>query len=212
MISGLRWKPLAAALVGSVGLIWLVSLYGLFIDPGVVSALALVPRRVDGLPGVLGTLFVHGSLAHLSANTPPLLILGGMVAVRGVAYYLTTTLAIALVGGLGLWVVGREAAHIGASGLVFGLFGFLVARGYYERRWSSIAAALVVIVLYGGMIAGVVPRDGQVSWEAHLCGLLAGILCAKSRPGRTADAGASREGRLSTRPQGRARAPFAAGR
>ncbi len=192
MISGLRWKPQAAALLGGVGLIWAVSLYGLFVDPGVVSALALVPRRIDGLPGVLGTLLVHGSLGHLAANTPPLLVLGGMVAVRGAAYYLTTALAITVVGGLGLWVVGRDAAHIGASGLIFGLFGFLVARGYYERRWSSIAAALVVVVLYGGMIAGVVPRGGQVSWEAHLCGLLAGILCAWSLRHRTGDAGVPR--------------------
>ena len=192
MIAGLQWKPPAAALLGSVGLIWAVSLYGLFVDPGVVSALALSPRRLDGLPGVLGTLFVHGSLGHLSANTPPLLVLGGMVAVRGAAYYLSAALAITVVGGLGLWVVGREAAHIGASGLIFGLFGFLVARGYYERRWSSIAAALVVIVLYGGMIAGVVPRGGQISWEAHLCGLLAGILCARSLGRRTGDAAVSR--------------------
>ena len=180
VIDASAWKPRAAALLGGVALIWAVSLYGLLVDSGVVSALALVPRRLDGLPGVLGTLFVHGSLGHLSANTPPLVILGGMVAVRGAGYYLTTALAITVVGGLGLWVVGREAAHIGASGLIFGLFGFLVARGYYERRWSSIAAALVVIVLYGGMIAGVVPRGGQISWEAHLCGLLAGILCARA--------------------------------
>ena len=180
MISGLRWKPRAAALVGGVALIWTVSLYGLWVDSGVVSALALVPRRIDGLPGVLGTVFVHGSFGHLSANTPPLLILGGMVAVRGVGYYLTTALAIAVLGGLALWMFGREAAHIGASGLVFGFFGFLVARGYYERRWSSIAAALVVIVLYGGLLAGVVPRGGHVSWEAHLFGLLAGILCARA--------------------------------
>ena len=180
MINDLRWKPRAAALVGSVGLIWSVSLYGLWVDPDVVSALALVPRRIDALPGVLGTLLVHGSFGHLSANTPPLLILGGMVAVRGAGYYLTTALAIAVLGGAALWVLGREAAHIGASGLVFGFFGFLVARGYYERRWSSVAAALVVIVVYGGLIAGVVPRGGQVSWEAHLFGLLAGILCARA--------------------------------
>ena len=180
MISGLRWQPRAAALAGGVGLIWSVSLYGLWVDPGVVSALALVPRRIDGLPGLLGTLFVHGSFGHLAANTPPLLVLGGMVVVRGVRYYLATALAIAVLGGSALWVFGRSAAHIGASGLIFGFFGFLVARGYYERRWSSIAAALVVVVLYGGLIAGVVPRGGQVSWEAHLFGLLAGILCARA--------------------------------
>ena len=180
MIGDSRWKPRVAALLGSVGLIWAVSLYGLVVDPGVVSALGLVPRRVDSLAGIVGTLFVHGSLAHLAANTPPLLILGGMVLMRGFAYYLRVVLAIAVVGGLGVWAFGRPAVHIGASGLIFGLFGFSVARGYYERRWQSVAVALVVVVLYGGLLAGVVPRDAQVSWEAHLSGLLAGILCARS--------------------------------
>ena len=180
MINMSRWKPRAATLIGGVGLVWAVSLYGIFVSAGIVADLAVVPRRVEGLPGILGTLFVHGSIAHLAANTLPLLVLGGMVLTRGIGYYLTVVLVIAVTGGLGLWMFGREAAHIGASGLVFGFFGFLVARGYYERRWQSIAIALVVVVLYGGLLAGVVPRDDQVSWEAHLFGLLAGVLWARA--------------------------------
>ena len=81
MISGLRWKPQAAALLGSVGLIWAVSLFGLFVDAGVVSALALVPRRLDGLPACSARSSCTAPSATLSANTPPLLVLGGMVAV-----------------------------------------------------------------------------------------------------------------------------------
>ena len=151
---------------------------------GSFFALALVPRRVDGLPGILSAPLVHGSFAHLLANTFPLLILGGMVVIRGGAYYLTTTFPIVVLGGLGLWLLGRDAAHIGASGLLFGYFGFLVARGYYERRLGSIAVSIVVVVAYGGMIAGVLPRDDQVSWEAHLFGLIAGGLCARAALGR----------------------------
>ena len=100
------------------------------------------------------------------------------------AYYLTTTFPIVVLGGLGLWLLGRDAAHIGASGLLFGYFGFLVARGYYERRLGSIAVSIVVVVAYGGIIAGVLPRDDQVSWEAHLLGLIAGGLCARAALGR----------------------------
>ena len=104
-----------------------------------------------------------------------------MVVIRGVAYYLTTTLAIVVLGGLGLWALGSDAAHIGASGLIFGYFGFLVSRGYYERRLQSIAVSVLVVVAYGGMIAGVPYREATgVSWEAHLFGLLAGGLCAGS--------------------------------
>ena len=184
MIDLTSWKSRAAMLLGSLALVWAVSLYGLFVDERLVYALALVPRRLEGLPGILSAPLVHGSFAHLLANTLPLLILGGMVVARGVTYYLAVTPAIIVLGGLGLWVFGRSAAHIGASGLIFGYFGLLVARGYYERSLQSIAVAIVVVVVYGGMIAGVLPRGDQVSWEAHLFGLLAGGLCARAALGR----------------------------
>ena len=184
MIDLTSWKSRAATLLGSLVLVWAVSLYGLFVDERLVYALALVPRRIEGLPGILSAPLVHGSFAHLLANTLPLLILGGMVVARGVAYFLAVTPAIIVLGGLGLWVFGRNAAHIGASGLIFGYFGLLVARGYYERSLQSIAVAIVVVVVYGGMITGVLPRGDQVSWEAHLFGLLAGGLCARAALGR----------------------------
>ena len=79
-----------------------------------------------------------------------------------------------------MWLLGRSAVHIGASGLVFGYFGYLVARGWYERRFGSILLAIVVIILYGGLILGVLPARGLVSWEAHLFGLIAGVLAARS--------------------------------
>lgn len=180
MIELSGWKPRAATLLAGTALIWAVSLYALYVDRSLAFDLALVPRRVDGLPGILTAPLVHGSFAHLAANTVPLLILGGMVAIRGVARYLTVTLAVAVLGGLGVWALARNAAHVGASGLIFGYFGFLVARGYYDRSPGAIAVSVVVAVVYGGMIAGVLPREGQVSWEAHLFGLLAGGVCARA--------------------------------
>ena len=184
MIDLPAWKPRAAVACAGAALVWVVSLYGLLVDEGAVYALAVVPRRFHGLSGILGAPLVHGSFAHLAANTLPLLILGGMVAMRGVAYYVTATLAIVVLGGLGLWVFGRSAAHVGASGLIFGYFGFLVGRGYYDRSLQSVAVAILVAVVYGGMIAGILPQDDRVSWEAHLFGLLAGGLCARAAPGR----------------------------
>lgn len=184
MIDLSAWKTRAGTLFGSLALVWAVSLYGLFVDERLVYALALVPRSIEGLPGILSAPLVHGSFAHLLANTVPLLILGGMVVARGVAYYLAVTPAIVLLGGLGLWALGRNAAHIGASGLIFGYFGLLVARGYYERSLQSIAVSVVVVVVYGGMLAGVLPSGDHVSWEAHLFGLLAGGLCARAAIGR----------------------------
>ena len=159
MIDPSAWRPRVVALFTGAALVWAVSLYGLLVDEDLIYALAVVPRRLDGLSGILGAPLVHGSFAHLAANTFPLLMLGGMVAMRGVAYYVTATLAIAVLGGLGLWVFGRSAAHIGASGLIFGYFGLLVGRGYYERSLRSVAVAILTAVVYGGLLAGVLPRE-----------------------------------------------------
>ena len=180
MLNAEPWRRRGGALLATVGVIWIVSLYGLLVDEGLQFALAVLPRRVEGLAGVLGMPFVHGSMTHLLANTVPMLIFGGILVSRGIGYFFKVSLAIMVLGGAALWLFGRDSAHIGASGVVFGYFGFLVVRGFYERRLSSLAAALFVIVLYGGMIFGVLPRDDHISWEAHLVGLLAGGLWARA--------------------------------
>lgn len=180
MLNAEPWRRRGGALLATVGVIWIVSLYGLLVDQGLQFALAVRPRSVKGLAGVLGMPFVHGSMTHLLANTVPMLIFGGILVSRGIGYFFKVSLAIMVLGGAALWLFGRDSAHIGASGVVFGYFGFLVVRGFYERRLSSLAAALFVIVLYGGMIFGVLPRDDHISWEAHLVGLLAGGLWARA--------------------------------
>ena len=169
----------ATALLALVGVVWAVSLIGLFLMPAVTYQLGLVPRRWDGLVGILGMPFVHGSVGHLLANTVPLLFFGAMLVGRSVRYFFGVTAIIAVLGGAALWLFGRQALHIGASGVVFGLFGFLVVRGLYERRLSSIAIAALVTLVYGGMIFGILPRGDHVSWEAHLFGLLAGVGLAR---------------------------------
>ena len=169
----------ASTLLASVGAVWAVSLYCLWWDPGLAYHLAVIPRRVDSLVGLVGMPFVHGSPRHLIANTGPLVIFGAILLSRGKAYFLLVTLSIAVSGGLVLWLGGRQAAHIGASGVIFGYFGFLVVRGLYERRLSSLTVTLLVILVYSGsMVFGLVPQHG-VSWEAHLYGLLAGMGVAR---------------------------------
>lgn len=180
MLNAEPWRRRGGALLATVGVIWIVSLYGLLVDEGLQFALAVRPRSVKGLAGVLGMPFIHGSMTHLLANTVPMLIFGGILVSRGIGYFFKVSLAIMVLGGAALWLFGRDSAHIGASGVVFGYFGFLVVRGFYERRLSSLGAALFVIVLYGGMIFGVLPRDDHISWEAHLVGLLAGGLWARA--------------------------------
>ena len=80
---------------------------------------------------------------------------------------------------MGVWIFGRDAYHIGASGLVFGYFGFLVAVGIYEKSLSSLTIASFAVFYYGGLIYGVLPTESFISWEAHLFGLMAGVLAAR---------------------------------
>ena len=177
---GSSFKIPMLVLMVSMGVVWGVSGFALVFDnETIISQLALVPRRLDSLAGIVGMPFVHGSWSHLMTNTMPLLMLGGILLSRGVRYFATVTFSITVLGGMLLWCFGRDAAHIGASGVAFGYLGFLVTRGLYERSWQSIGIAALVIFLYGGMIWGVLPREDGVSWEAHLYGLLAGVVIAR---------------------------------
>lgn len=165
--------------------IWAVSLADLATGGAISARAALVPRRLDGLDGVLASPFLHVSLAHLAANTVPAAILGGLVAAAWPGRFATTTLVVIVVGGLATWLFGREAAHIGASGLVFGWFGFLAAAGFRRRSLGAAAVALLVVALYGpAMLLGVLPQGGGISWEGHLFGALAGALSARAIPRR----------------------------
>ena len=172
--------------------LWAVELVNFFLGHR-LNEYGLVPRTVLGLRGIPLSPLLHGGFGHLIANTVPLLILGGLVAVRGQANFLSVTGFPILVGGTGLWLIGRPwpwddlelVVHVGASGLVFGYFGYLVARGWYERSVLAILVALAVIVVFGwGILFGLLPTAGFVSWEGHLCGLLAGLLMARLTIGR----------------------------
>ena len=184
------WLDGARMIVIFVSILWLIDA----INTGLGHAFnvfGIFPREPETLPGILFWPFLHGNFQHLLMNTTPLLLLGLFVAMRGPGVFLKTSAIVMIAGGLGVWVFGREAYHIGASGLVFGYFGFLVAVGIYERRISSLAVASLAIFYYGGLIFGVLPSDSFVSWEGHLFGLGAGVLAARMlarRPAQLAHA------------------------
>ncbi len=165
------------ALAGLVILVWIVELVNFFLGHS-LNGFGLVPRRLDGLPGILLSPVLHGGFTHLISNTGGLLALGGLVAMRGEKHFLTTTLAIVILGGALVWIFGRPALHVGASGLVFGYFGLLLGRAWYRSTWDALLVAIVVIAVYGGLIWGVLPLQKFVSWEGHLAGLIAGFAVA----------------------------------
>ena len=170
------WR--VATLAAFVALLWVVQVVNWITGYGLNPAFGLIPRQLDGLDGVVAMPLLHGSFAHLMANTPPLLVMGGLlVATTTRALLPVNTIVIGLGGGL-VWLFGGSAIHIGASGLVFGWFGFLIARGLVDRSLITLGAALVVGVIYGSFLWGVLPGQPGVSWEAHLFGAIAGVAAA----------------------------------
>ncbi len=138
----------------------------------------ILAMQVSSLPGILFWPFLHGGFFHLAMNTTPLFFLGFLVGLRGPKLFVALSLFIVLLSGLAVWLFGRPAYHIGASGLVFGYFGFLLAVAWYERQVAPVLIAAIVLFFYGGLLWGILPRDEFVSFEGHLFGMLAGILAA----------------------------------
>jgi membrane associated rhomboid family serine protease len=144
-----------------------------------LNNLGIRPRNILGLQGILFAPFLHGSWRHLISNTFPLVILSWLIMARDRSEWIGVTVLTAIASGLGTWLFGGATTiHIGASGVVFGYFGFLVARAYFERSFGSIAICLLVLALFSGMIWGILPVQVGISWEGHLFGLLGGIAAA----------------------------------
>ncbi len=161
-----------------IGALWCIELYNTGISH-TLSHWGVVPRTEIGLRGIFFWTFLHGSIAHLISNTIPLAVLSWFVLTRGIKDFVLLTLGITIIAGLMLWLMGRPAVHVGSSGLIFGYFSFLIAMGWYERSIKSTLIAVITIVVYGGIIWGVIPQQGNVSWEGHLFGLIAGFIMAQ---------------------------------
>ncbi|RED18807.1 rhomboid family intramembrane serine protease [Pontivivens insulae] len=141
-------------------------------------AFGLIPRHVSGLDGVVGMPLLHGNFAHLTANTPPILIMGTLLAVTATRALREVNAVIVGLGGALVWLFGSSAIHVGASGLIFGWFGFLIVRGFVDRSVVTLVSALIIGLLYGSFVWGVLPGQVGISWEAHLFGAIAGAVAA----------------------------------
>ncbi|MCD0461253.1 rhomboid family intramembrane serine protease [Roseiconus lacunae] len=164
----------AGVLLLAMWLVWLVDAT----IPFDLRSWGLVPRSLWGLPGIVTMPLIHDGIGHLLRNTVPLIVL--LLIVSGTRRKPWPTIGMTVVFGGGLlWIFGRYANHIGASGLVFGLIGLLIASGFLHKRIASIAVAIAVGILFGGtLIWGVLPIGEGVSWDGHLTGFLGGIAAA----------------------------------
>lgn len=148
------------------------------------------PRTLRGVVGIPLAPFLHDGFRHLFANTVPFLVMGGVIASGSVARFARVAVIVGLTSGLGVWLLARGGTvHLGASGLVFGFLTYLLARGVIARKVSWMLGGLVVLVLYGGILWGLLPRPG-VSWSGHVFGAVGGVLAAWILHRRTPEAAA----------------------
>lgn len=164
-----------------LAVLWSIELIDVVFFHGGLDRLGVLPRTGSGLLGVLAAPFLHGDWNHLSSNTIGIILLGGLTLAIGRREFFTVTLAGIVVGGIGTWIFGRSSIHIGASGVVFAYLGYLLLRGWYDRRFGSIAMTVLVGWFYGGMIFGMIPgiTPSYISWEGHLFGFIGGVLTAR---------------------------------
>lgn len=164
---------------GFIAFLWFVEIVNAFVFRGGLNIYGIRPRNFDGLQGVLFAPLLHSSFAHLMANTVPLLVLGWFVLLRGTRTFAVVTMVAIVISGLGTWLIGpANSVHIGASGLVFGYFGFLVLNGYFERSLTAVLWAVLVFLLYGSLLWGVLPQANGISWQGHLFGFVGGGVAA----------------------------------
>lgn len=182
----LAWQ---AKVIGGMGAgLWLLELVDTFVLHQALNAYGVAPRSLGGLLGILTAPFLHGDLTHLASNTFPLLLFSWLIMMRDNREWGFSTAIVMLTSGLGTWLIGgANSVHIGASGLVFGYFGYLLSMGIFQRKLGAILLSLIIGVTYGGIAFGMVPFlvPGFISWQMHLFGFLGGVFAAWSVNRRT---------------------------
>lgn len=145
-----------------------------------LNQFGLLPRDINHLLGIFSSPFLHGSFSHYLSNIIPLGVFSLLMLQYGTKRFVLISLWIIFASGLLVWLFGRSAYHVGASGLIYGYFGFLLLAGFMARKLKLILISLLVGFLYGGFIYGVLPNDRLfVSWEYHLFGFIAGLVAAR---------------------------------
>ena len=144
-----------------------------------LDQLGIHAREIDGMPEILTAPFLHAGWDHLMSNSLPFVVLGFLVLLSGLARWLVSSLIIIVISGMTAWVLTPvHTIILGASGLIFGWLTYLLARGLWSRRPAQVVIAVLVLLVYGGLIWGLFPGSAGISWQAHLGGAVGGVLAA----------------------------------
>ncbi|WP_052423075.1 rhomboid family intramembrane serine protease [Nonomuraea candida] len=161
-----------------LAVMWVVEGVDFFLGGTLDRQFGIVGWTRDGLVGIIFAPFLHGGFGHLMANSLPLLVLGFLAGLRDVRKFVWASVLIVFIGGLGTWATSPRAYTVGASGLVFGYFGYILARGLFDRSLLDIVIGIGVGIAYWGILAGLLPNQDGISWQGHLFGLLGGVVAA----------------------------------
>lgn len=178
-----------------LALIWLVQLANFAQDYGLARDYGVTSGDVETLPHVLSAPFLHWSWAHIESNSGPLFVFGFLAAYRGVVRFLGLSLLVAVTSGMAVWLLEQgDAVTVGASGLVYGYFAYVVVRGLFDRHLIDTLIGLVMAASFAYLLTTAVPGTPGISWLGHLGGLVGGLAGAwlfRSRTPRSSTAPAS---------------------
>lgn len=161
-------------------LIWVIKLGEMFSNTD-LGFLGVYPLKTFGLPGIIASPLIHSDLKHITANSVPLFVLGGTLFYFYKKIAFKVIAIIYVLTGVCVWLGAREAYHIGASGVVYGLAGFLFFSGIFRREKTQMVITLMVTFLYGSMVWGIFPDfypEENISYESHFWGLAVGSILA----------------------------------
>ena len=168
-----------ALVAGMIALMWVLEVVDLVASGQPLDAYGIHPRDAGGLLEIFSAPFLHVGFGHLISNTVPFVAMGVAIALGGVARVAAVTFVVAVVSGLGVWLIApANEVHLGASGIVFGYASYLVTRGILSRRVMEIAVGVIVVGVWGiGLLQGLLPQE-RISWQAHLFGAIGGVVAA----------------------------------
>jgi membrane associated rhomboid family serine protease len=172
----LTLKQSIKAIFTFLTIIWICYFLSLILP---LNQWGLVPRTMPGLLGIVLSPFLHGSLLHLISNSISFAVFASVLALLEGSKMFRKMILMVLIGGSLTWLLGRSAIHIGASGLIFSLFGYMLLAGWFSKKIKYIAVSFFLIFFYSGMIFGILPGLPGISWEGHLFGFIAGIMVAR---------------------------------
>ncbi|MFI5749754.1 rhomboid family intramembrane serine protease [Streptomyces sp. NPDC051644] len=177
--TGDRAKAAAKLMLGWVAFLWILEVVDVSTGHS-LDTYGIEPRRPGELLDVVPASFIHFGFGHVASNSVPLLVFGFLAALGGIRRFAAVAALIIVVDGLGVWLVSPAHSNTaGASGLVFGLFGYPLVRGFVDRRLLDIGAGLVIGAIWGSsVVLGISPANTSVSWQGHLFGLAAGVAAA----------------------------------